>query len=111
VASNDSSCPPRNRITNPSTRSPPHVPGGKAIVPSTLDSIGATRIAPAGSSTSRSMRLRAACARRAEASPSCLVTGRSPMRKRMSVPAGVVTRTSPARIARSKARCRAARAV
>ena len=31
----------------------------------------------------------------AEASPSCFVTGRSPMRKRRSVPPGVVTRTMP----------------
>ena len=92
----------------PLTGRPSHCDGGKTMTPSTVSSTGATRIAPDGSSSSRSMRMTPRSVRAFEASPSPKFTGRSPMRNRMSVPSGDVTRTSAPRIASTKRRCAAA---
>ena len=78
------------------------------MTPSTVSSTGATRMAPDGSSISRSIRMTPSSVRAFEALPSPKFTGRSPMRNRMSVPRGEVTRTSAPRIAATKRRWAAA---
>ncbi len=83
---------------------------GMTMVPETVSSTGATRSAPAGSSISLSIRSGFPATAACEALPSCRQIGRSPIRNRRSVPAGVATRISRPRNS-SDARVRRCRSV